>query len=239
MKQFIFAALLVIPFCSYSQDNFIKGIGPFKIGLATTAIINEIADKAKIKLKGSTSLMDYYNDYDSKKTTGIYLLQRTEKDKDRTDPRFTNHPFVKTFYIDYYEVAEVPIKGIYLRFYNDTLYDFQCDYSTLLREAIDLKYGKGNDSVVVKKVKCNSRLSGDFEEEEKSFHFSWPTGDKNILCVGCIGHYYDYKCEKNYLSYFYVKNSTLSIQINKEVARVEIDQENKLKAEKKSKLSEF
>lgn len=239
MKNFTAFLFLMITSTSFAQNDYIKGIGPFKVGLATTSIINEIAEKSKIKIKESTNLMESYGaEISGKNTKIVLLLKYSEKDRYRYDPQFVNHPDVKTYFIDYYEVAEIPIKRIYLSFYRDTLYDFQCEYSTALKDAISLKYGDAKDSVSVKKIKCNSRLAGDFEQEEKSFYFSWPTGD-NITNKACIGHYYDYKCEKSYLSYFLIENTPLRIIINKEAARRDYAEEDRLKAEKKSKLSEF
>jgi len=49
---------------------------------------------------------------------------------------------VKTYFIDYYEVASVPLKKIYLKFYRDSLYSISCDGTSEVKDAMETKYGE-------------------------------------------------------------------------------------------------
>lgn len=236
---FTLALAFVCMIHTYSQES-LRGIGAFKVGETTTSAIIDFAKKENIKVKQSTSLMDTYGTYVSgKKTSKVYLLSKPGKDNIISDPKYSDHPLVKTYFIDYYEVSDVPIRKLYLKFYNDTLYDLECDFSKELREALTLKYGSGVDSVAKKSVKCRSRMAGDFEEEEASYYTKWLNGSNGMISISCVGHYFNYKCEKKYLSYFFIKNSNVSKQVISE----EVDKSEKEKAEqekgKKSQLTDF
>lgn len=238
-KVFSLAFLFTTIVNTYSQES-LRGIGSFKVGETTTSGIVDFAKKENIKVKQSNSLMDTYGTYVSgKKTSKIYLLSKSGKDNVISDPQYSDHPLVKTYFIDYYEVSDVPIRKLYLKFYNDTLYDLECDFSKELREALTLKYGAGVDSVAKKSVKCRSRMTGDFEEDETSYYTKWLNGSNGMISISCVGHYFDYKCEKKYLSYFFIKNSNVSKQVISE----EVDKREKEKAEqekgKKGKLTDF
>ena len=224
---------------SYAQEDF-RGIGIFKIGISTTQTLNEFVTKNGIKIKESTSLMDTYGNYaSSKKTSNVLLLRKSEKDQYLTDPKYSEHPDVKVYYVNYYEVAGIGLKTLYLEFYKDTLYDLQCDYSTELVEAISLKYGKGVDSTATKKIQCTGRLAGNFEVEEFYHYTKWSSINKQVQATACIGEYYNSKCEKQILSYFVINNSELKIRIGKEESAIKSAQEEKNNNDKKSKLSDF
>ena len=242
LKAILLVLLLLcslLPQKSNAQDEF-KGIGIFKIGISTTQTLNEFVGKNGLKIKESSSLMDTYGSYSSsKKTSSVLLLRKSDKDIYNTDPRYVEHPDVKVFYVDYYEVAGITLKTLYLKFYKDTLYDLQCDYASELIEAINLKYGKGTDSTKTKKIQCTGRLAGNFEVEEFYHYTKWFASNNTINATACIGEYYDSKCQRQILSYFIIGNTALNEKIGKEESEIKSAQEEKNNKDKKTKLSDF
>jgi hypothetical protein len=227
------------PVAVQSQDDF-RGIGIFKLGIATTQTLNDFVNKNNLGIKESVSLMDTYKAQSSYGNTNtVLLLRKNEKDFYYTDPKYIDHPDVKVYYVNSYEVSGVKLKQLYLQFYKDTLYDFECDYSGELIDAIKLKYGEGLDSSKTKKLQCTGRLAGNFEVEESYHYEKWFSKDKKIEATACIGEYYNSECIKKPLSYFIIQNPRINEKVEKEADKIKSAKDEKSNIEKRAKLSDF
>lgn len=235
----LFCIILLIPIMSYSQI-IIDGIGPFRLGKSTSSIVEEISKEKKVKIKTSTSLMDTYGSpgFVDKKTKNIYILGSKE-DNNMVNPKYRHNPDTKVYFIDYYEISGVPVVQLYLSFYKDTLYSIYSNGGAKISEAMEFKYGKPETKTETKKVKCTGRLSGEFEVEENSYKSEWNSGLDSVDVVSYLSSYYDSKCEKQYLSFFYITNMSREEYLRKdEIAyREKLDQQTN--TEKKKALSGF
>jgi hypothetical protein len=230
--------LILLPLIGKAQ---VDGIGPFRIGRTTTSIIDSIAKAERIKVKTSYDLMETFGSYSFKdKPSKIYLLGKKDGGYDMSDPKYRPAQGCQVYFIDYYQVAGIPIKKLYLSFYQDTLYQIYCDGDTKIEEAVTLKYGEGVITRNSRKIKCQSKFTGgEFEEEESDLQTTWDKRADSIIASSRFQTYYDEKCKEQFISYFMIVNKPVSTAItNAEVAMRNKKSEEELK-EKKSKLKDF
>ena len=238
MKHLIIA-LTFMPIISSAQTK-IDGIGQFRIGKTTTDIVTQISDDKHVKIKESHSPMDEYRVDGSlyKKTKNIFIVSDPNPGE-IDNPNYFHNPEHKCYFIDYYEVSSVPISKMYLHFFRDTLYSIRCDGGLELDEALTLKYGQPAIETETKKVKCSSRLAGEFEVEERNHTSKWATGIDSIKAVSYTSMYYNSKCEKSFLSFFYITNEGISARLTSIELDYRANKKSQQSIEKKKALSGF
>lgn len=240
MIKLIFSCIAIL-FCTsiYAQQK-IDGIGQFRIGKTTSDIITQISDDKRVKVKESHSAMDEFRVDGSlyKKTKNIFIVSEP-KPGDIDNPNYLHNSDHKCYFIDYYEVSSVPISKLYLHFYKDTLYSIRCDGGIELTDALTLKYGEPAIETETKKVKCSSRLAGEFEVEERNHTSKWNTGIDSVKAVSYTSLYYNSKCEKSFLSFFYITNEEISARLNSIEIDYRANKKSQQNIEKKKVLSDF
>ena len=95
---------------------------------------------------------------------------------------------------------------ITIKFYDDTLFYFECKQNVYLYGALNAKYGEAKREVKTKYITCQNNYSGAQINhiENETFHkWRW---DKQIKCYDDLQNFYDEDC-KEILSYdFYLIN---------------------------------
>lgn len=218
----------------------IDGIGQFRIGKTTSSYLEQVATENNIRINVTSTSMDrHLADGASYKTTkNIFLLRKTD-DSDIEDPYFKQSKDVKVYLIDYIDISGVPFTKLYLSFYKDTLYSINSDGSSDITEAMTIKYGKPAIKTTKKKVKCTSRIAGNFEVEEVAYNSNWVTGLPTIKAVSDVGTFYNSKCEKLQYSYFSIENEFLKKKITAVEERLNKQKETVDKERNKKALSNF
>lgn len=237
--KYVMIVLLISPILSIGQ-NKIDGIGQFRIGKTTTNIVSQISDDKRVKIKESHSALDEYRVDGSlyKKTKNIFIIVEPAPG-DIDNVNYLHNPDYKCYFIDYYEISGVPVSKIYLYFFKDTLYSIKCDGGVELDEALTLKYGEPEIKTETKKVKCSSRLAGEFEVEERNHTSRWSTGIDSIKAVSYTSMYYNSKCEKSYMSFFHLTNGELSARLNSIEVDYRANKKSQQNSDKKKSLSDF
>lgn len=234
----VLLSLLAFPFISFCQNE--EGIGPFIIGKTSISIVEDIAKENKLKVKQSTETKDilYPKGPAKKKTTMVFLLAEG-KDKYSSHSYFINSPIIKTYFIDYMEISTVPFEHVYLKFINDTLYDFHTKSSSQIDEAMTIKFGKPEMEEKKKKVECVSRVAGNFNLEEYSYTSTWKLKDTNSVAYSYIRRYFDYKCEERFTNFFSFYSKRLIKKAHEEENRINQNKDAEDEATKKKRLSGF
>ncbi|MDY0216980.1 MAG: hypothetical protein RBS19_08505 [Bacteroidales bacterium] len=141
MKKVLVLMLCLCVLKVVDSQNKIEGIGVFKIGKTKIKIINQIAEDNNTVLK-------WYSDYSDtewlKYFRGIEIAELFPnlQDSSKNPLRTSYCPNVRVFFINAYKIAGINLLNIHLRFYNDKLIEFYCDYSNELLDALSIKYGK-------------------------------------------------------------------------------------------------
>lgn len=231
--------LVCLPIIALSQ-NKIDGIGQFRVGKTVTSVLERIAADKNVKINQESTSMDRYLAEGAiyKITKNICLLSAPKEDEIE-DPKYKHSTDVKVYFIDYLEISGVPFAKLYLSFYNDTLYSIHAEGSNEITDAMKVKYGEPILKVTKKKVKCTSRISGNFEVEELAYDSQWESGIPSIKVTSYTSAYYNSKCEKNYFSFFSIENQAIEKKLSNQEEKYLKDKELTQKAEKKKPLSNF
>jgi hypothetical protein len=237
--KMILLIICLLPITAFCQ-NKIDGIGPFRIGKTTANIVNQISDDKRIKIKESHSALDEYRVDGAfyKKTKNIFIVSEP-KPGDIDNANYLHVLDYKCYFIDYYEISGVPVSKMYLYFFKDTLYSIKCDGGVDLDEALTIKYGEPEIKTETKKVKCSSRLAGEFEVEERNHTSRWDTGIDSIKAISYTSMYYNSKCEKSYFSVFHITNEELSSRLSSMEVAYRANKKSQQNTEKKKSLSDF
>lgn len=108
--------------------------------------------------------------------------------------------------INHYDIGDVAIRSVQLLFKNDTLIRFHSDFTNEIAEAFRLKYGEDGIRKTTNKVICRYKLTGNTEElEESIISGEWTNGP--IKSYYGVSTGYDDKCNKEYLTWFYIEDS--------------------------------
>nr|GFB63580.1 hypothetical protein [Tanacetum cinerariifolium] len=219
MKTTLLASLLLCPFLALAQAKApakkptapkpiakaapagpvvkMEGIGKFKIGKTTLAIIPELEAEMEVKVKRVGS----YSDYAKAEGGDILELIPDATDDLKGPPYASLCPAAKVYMLPAYKVADIYLANVKLTFYNDILIDFHCDGSTELIEALGLKYGKPSMKKDEKDVPCTFTHTGNkIVYKEVTYTQSWNTPP--LAAEAILMKYYDSKCKDNLINYF-------------------------------------
>jgi hypothetical protein len=235
MKKLLFILIFLPAFCLC--QNKLDGIGPFRINVTTVAQFEQFVTNIKQEIKVSDNLVDMYRGTTGETSTILLLIQNKQSPV-RSNPFASKLPDEKVYFINHYEVAGIPLEKIYLRFWKDTLYSFECISSPDLSEAMELKYGKAKTNIKEKEINCRSALGVEFKEKEITSISTW-ANIQEIEAQNIISKYFDSKCKANYLNSFSIYNIPKVVLVR--LAGIEFEKtEKQLKTEEtKSKLKDF
>ena len=212
------------------QTN-ISGLGIFKIGKTEIAIIDDLEKELTTKLVVTS---DSYELVKAKGKSNL-IFQLVPKNKTGYD-QFSICPDVKEYLIPVYNIADMQIENLKLKFYKDVLFEISCDSTERLEEALKLKYGEPDMEVEKKSISCIYKYTGNkVTYEDKTFTSTWENG--NINANNYIMFWHNDQCEERFLRTFYIRDSKTSEIISK--CEKEIIDQNKIaekqKREKKLK----
>jgi len=190
-----------------AQELF-TGIGKLKIDIDTIELI-KVIEGYGLNRKPINKFMDSY--YMNKAHYGRVVYNEKEYLSGASSV-----PEVAVYFIKEMEISSIPIKNIYLKFYNNKLYSFKSDYSTELTNAMELKYTEFKRSILRDTTQCLAKNTGNrYDLIGSKFYTKWENG--NISAESMAGDYYDDHCQKKYISWFtYGKRDVVDVISGKE-----------------------
>lgn len=198
IKLFLLTLFVCLSSSSFSQkkktkplnrQSTVEGIGPFKIHKTNINIIDSLK-----KLDNEFYYIKTYSDYSSikfkDKIISEVLSDSTKEYNDILES--TICPKGRVFYIPEIVISDITIKDLFLTFYNETLINIKCEYSSELLEAFKLKYGKPTITEYTKEYKCIV-FGNIIRYKEVTYYQRWFNKDIEVLFY--IGSYRDSKCD--------------------------------------------
>lgn len=229
MKKITLIVLLSISsIIAKSQEKF-YGIGKLKIGSDTSTLIQLAKDNglSLVKVKG------FLDAYRTKEGTYSRLYAGKEY-----IPDASMVPEVAVFKLGDIKVADITINNICVKYYKNSLYYFNSDYSSELNQAMELKYTDFKKRTERDTVSCINKATGNkYDLEGIMFYSNWVNGD--VTATTAIGSYYNDKCQKNILSYVKYVNRDIDRLVSSLETKIKQEEKEKKIQETKSKLSEF
>lgn len=220
---------------AYSQDK-LSGIGRIRLGRTLSELkselpIEDIVD-ANDRNVGFLDIMENKKNY-----LLIYDSLREAKKYDFLH-MYERCPKAKIILLSKYTIAGMDVKKIKLTFYNDSLVSvYVNDPSIEFIDALAAKYGEGKLETKSTQVTCKS-LYGEVNYSDETFYTYWNKGT-NFEAVHCVSQYRDSKCQKKFLSFFYIRDaSTFSKMEDCSTVYSKKDEDAKKAADKK-KLADF
>jgi hypothetical protein len=182
--------ILLLAGCGDSKKSLqcnIKGVGSFKIGETTTALVDSIGENLGIKVPIVRTTNDIIKADKALPWKGQDRLYELKPDTSAgvTYSRGSYCNEVRVFDLSQYTVAGIKLHDISLKFYRDTLFDFTCSYSSELEEAMDSKYGQAPTSIKKENNTCHTM--------DETTTKSWVNGD--IEAQSIIGTFYPLDCK--------------------------------------------
>ncbi|HWB62186.1 MAG TPA: hypothetical protein VG603_01660 [Chitinophagales bacterium] len=226
--------ILALLFCTATfAQTTVEGIGKFKIGKVTPAIMKDVAKELGVTI----STVNNYDDYMEKlNTPGVFELVADTVKLDKNAPSASYCPYSRVFIIGEYTVADIKIVNLRLEFYRDTLYSISCDWSKEIDDAFNTKYGK--PAIEKKETKDFCYVSGEKIDVINTDYYSrWKNG--NITATIILGTYHNMECEEKSSSIVTVYNEIISKTEGKCSDAAEDKYKASKKAQEKSKLSGF
>jgi hypothetical protein len=187
----------------------LEGIGRFKIDQSTTALIDSISKENNVPVQETVYTLGNIPKIMGtiKSIVSIYELEKNSTDSS-SDVHAMRQKGVRVFYLNYYNPGDVNISNIYVKFYRDTLIEFECnptpspDDSLTISEAFRNKYGEpGSVTTMKKTVVCKNGSGGNFNNYEESFtSFLWVAENRAISAFEFIDiSYPDCKVKKRHV----------------------------------------
>ncbi|WP_148289331.1 hypothetical protein [Fibrella aestuarina] len=196
--------LLSISLTALSQpqtSSRIDGIGRFKIGKTTTAIIDSLVAErgGKVKEIEEQPMLEAA-------TRSIYKLVPSTKTNYTLNSSLC--PDTEVYLLGQVEVAGIKIRQVYLIFYQNVLAEFRSKTSAELSEALRLKFGKPTVDIRTKDEVCRYvRLGTEVVNKEVTEITSW--SDAGARAKDVRMKHYDQKCNPIYSSYFSLSQEEL------------------------------
>ena len=243
--KYLFFLLTLITSESFSQTRM-TGLGKFKIDSSTTEILNQLAAENNTKVGVANDLIQTAGDYSwsDKKHVIISLLSDSSSEneygiKSFPDTKFIKHSLVKSFYINFINLPGITLERVYLFFYSDTLYKIQCNLTSELIDAMNIKYGPSGIRKGEKIITCRSGVGIEYNEIEANYYYSWDINNSKLECIAFNGSYFDSQCKKNYTSSFMVYSLRKDKLIATDIIAMYEKKEKEEADKKKSKLKDF
>lgn len=229
MRKLLLIVFILIYTSAHTQ-NFIDGLGKFKIGMAGSDIEKYIIDN------GYT----YYNNITS--SSEVVALLKNEKTVGKIP--YTGESIIygdmceKTvvFIFSNLIIADINIKKVQLYVYKGKLIRIAADSSTELFNALSLKYGKPKVEKKKEYTTCVNVYTG-YESElvTTTFKSQWENKKNDITCTDFFIKGYNDNCEEDiFLTIMIYDNKLFEESIN-----CRIDRTNKKYEYKNEKLNEL
>lgn len=239
MKRIFTLALILFITNNLFAQQKIEGIGKFKIGQTTPAIIKSLAAEFSLDIRETNDVLETMNsDYSDNPTKIIYISKEQNEDKIYQHSRYVDHPKVKVYYINRITIADMVLTDVYLEFYRDTLYSLECHGFEELDTALQIKYGNPKISSKTKPIQCTNAYRS-VTYEEKTYTKEWTNPSKKIRATSTISIYYNSKCEKQYLSMFLLYKEPIESRIFKETQAIKEKASRDRSVDRQKALTEF
>lgn len=213
--------LLITVKLTHAQERF-TGIGPYKIGEYSIEQLLTFAKESKLKIK----VVSNRTEEAKIKTTKKYFVELLPNSENRHSSPVNAIlcDGIRVFVLSHTEVNGISITNLIFTFKESLLYDFHCDYSSELGNAIETKYGKGENKIEESAVSCG---------KESTIQTIWDNG--NVQALVNQRKYYNSFCEAIIRSFFTIYDSNISGEVHKK----RIEKEKAFDEEKKKSLSNF
>lgn len=150
MKTLITMLLAFLCLSATAQIKF-NGIGIFKIGV-DTSVVYSFAKSLDVVVKPLQTKSEYYslvntntenqriyNEHESE--LHVFKISKTINDGEIYHVA-SDCPDVSEYFLNEYEISGINLYNVTLKFYKGKLFDFSCNYSNSLIDAMTTKYGK-------------------------------------------------------------------------------------------------
>lgn len=228
-KLLFFSFFLFFSSLIYSQSNTIDKIGKLKI-YSSFSVLSEIGYNTEpIRIVNSS---DYYK-ATNKKYSGNNIYELIADTTLKNDLIYSSF-CAKVYYIPTYAVTdELVLKGITLKFINDSLYDIYVVEATDLADAFSLKYGDPEIKVDEENKYYTNGLGMEIVKTDKVYTQSWKTNIPQIKCVRVLSVYHDSEGERNVIQFLNLYDTKINKRIGdcdkkrKEEIKKEIEKKKK------------
>jgi hypothetical protein len=237
MKLALFIGLGFLVALDSIAQTAISGIGPFKISVTTTEIIQQLEAELGTNCINIKSSSDFFNERRNSKVLIAELFPDTVNEY--MGPSYASFcPQSRVFYVSSYIVSGIELREAYLKFYKDTLYELLCDRTEQLIEAITIKYGEPKKERKNDSVECGYLRSGNtIKLSEYSITEEWR--NNSIIAYGTIYNRFNSKCEESINSYFSIYNLDTTTEERYCYEARQKQLEAKKRELKRNKLSDF
>jgi hypothetical protein len=219
MKKVILMVLFGLSLVSNSFGQNIKsinGIGIFKLG-SNISIIDSFGEIAEISDSYSEAsyyeygIIEYMSDTNSIEQVRTGSLINSESELDQRCRIFKINKSVRIN-------DEIKLENLRLIFLCDTLVSIECDYSSELEEALNMKYGKIETKITKTPHKYTRTINGSqitLTDERYEVNRS----NSLIECRSVLCSYYSGSIEAKYFSYFILQNKKAMKSIKLETSK--------------------
>jgi len=194
--------LVMVNLITFCQLKAPEGIGPFKVGVSSIAIIDSLKAELEIPYIGQFTsseikLFDFYN----KPSMGELVLDTVDLNSN-DNPNLLSGGKVRVFLLSQYQIAGINLINLYLTFYRDTLIRIESDKSSTewsVKKAFELKYGPGLNTVKNEPTQCNQH--GQIKMSTDSIE-KWSS--KGVVTQCYESYRYTVDCAYSELILFYI-----------------------------------
>jgi hypothetical protein len=214
----------------FSQDPKIN-FGKIYIGMSSDSI-NELVYKKIVKNK-----KEYFKVPEFKVIE--FYLDTTEAIP--FHPQLSLDKRENVFFLPILKLSEnISVAEVYLKFFEDKLYSFECNSNPDLIEALDLKFGKRTIVVKEEEQTYTFKYGGNkITKVDKLFTSTWPIESANISCIGIFKVFHDEKGEQSSYNKIILKDNKIGEIVLLENERMKKKISLQKEALTKKKLSDF
>jgi hypothetical protein len=221
---------------AHHQSAGMDGLGRFKINKTTTAVIDDLCKELDVPLQHGYSMMRLAGLDDS---IAVMEVDYQSRDEFPDASQFSNGcAGYRAVYLPNYTIADIALKGIVLKFYNNVLIGIQVENPSTLAEAFAVKYGKPALKVTrTPKVCLFTNTGNKVTYQDESFYSTWYNG--SVTANSTTAKYYDSHCTEQYLSFFTIEDEHKLATVEACGRVVEKNAQAKGLKAKKQKLSDL
>ncbi|MDY0144295.1 MAG: hypothetical protein RBR97_20620 [Bacteroidales bacterium] len=217
-KILVLLSILSFSIYSFSQEK-ITGFGKLQLGMSSDIIMEIGYPIIKIKTPSAYINKVYKN------TTSIKIFKFISDTitfaKPKNDCYLDNR--VEHYYIPFVSITEnIKLEGVELVFFENKLITIKCNSNSLLKEALDLKYGNSTFTTEEEKREFVYTYTGNtITKTDVTYTYEWATNSPNVTCIDRFMKFHNSKGEPLYLTYTKLHDSSYDEELRISEKRIE------------------
>ena len=221
---------------THRQSPELEGLGRFKIGKTTTAVIGELCRELNVPLEHAYSVGRLTAADDSAVVIQVdYELREEYPDASSFGAAC---PDAAVYYVPNYTIAEIPVKGLRLSFYKGLLVEIEAKGEIASSDAFAVKYGKPEErSQKTAKPCASARTRSVVTYDNETLTSTW--FNKEITATQIISEYRDRNCERQVMGLLLILDNQKTKALDACNTVAEKARLAKLMDAKKKKLSDL